>query len=200
MILNNKDILTLDSMHIPFLRLHLISRIVRRYLQRPPTVSQTRKLIILFPTFYNLFLHRFKKKKHFLLLNRPYCLSNSSFYRATHENDSGQQHIYTSNSTGDVDCFTCNLIRVDGGLCLYNEASVSSDGNWLAITCAGPEVPQVYIYSDVSIFMNTSTQSTLKMLTVLREPVAWPRVNHWGYWLNIQTSFYFKHRNEIDLR
>lgn len=71
---------------------------------------------------------------------------NTIWYRANHVNDFAEQHIYSVNAAGEVSCFTCEIRRPDGGECLYNEASVSATGNRISINCAGPDIPQVFIY------------------------------------------------------
>ncbi|XP_026746181.1 venom dipeptidyl peptidase 4-like isoform X2 [Trichoplusia ni] len=68
------------------------------------------------------------------------------WYKATSVEDSAEQHIYSSNASG-VTCFTCNIRREDGGECLYNEAEITDSGDWISINCAGPDVPQVFIYN-----------------------------------------------------
>ncbi|KAL0839372.1 hypothetical protein ABMA28_016105 [Loxostege sticticalis] len=69
------------------------------------------------------------------------------WYKATHVDDSAEQHIYSVNSAGVVSCFTCGITRDDGGQCLYNEATISAGGARLAINCAGPHIPQTFIYN-----------------------------------------------------
>ncbi|XP_028157374.1 venom dipeptidyl peptidase 4-like isoform X2 [Ostrinia furnacalis] len=69
------------------------------------------------------------------------------WYKATHVDDSAEQHIYSVNATGGVSCFTCGITRTDGAACLYNEATLSANGARLAINCAGPEIPQTFIYN-----------------------------------------------------
>nr|XP_026491309.1 venom dipeptidyl peptidase 4-like isoform X1 [Vanessa tameamea]XP_026491310.1 venom dipeptidyl peptidase 4-like isoform X1 [Vanessa tameamea] len=70
---------------------------------------------------------------------------NTIWYKANSENDTSEQHIYTINNNDDVSCFTCNIVRPDGGQCLYNEAVITS-GSRISINCAGPDVPQIYIH------------------------------------------------------
>ncbi|KOB72660.1 putative dipeptidyl-peptidase, partial [Operophtera brumata] len=55
--------------------------------------------------------------------------------------------LWTSEDIINVECFTCDIRRPDGGECLYNEASISQDASTIALTCAGPDVPQVFIYA-----------------------------------------------------
>ncbi|XP_026313820.1 venom dipeptidyl peptidase 4-like [Hyposmocoma kahamanoa] len=69
------------------------------------------------------------------------------WYKATHVNDSAEQHIYTVNSDNIVNCFTCTIQKEDGDPCLYNEAALSPDASRVTINCAGPGVPQVLIYN-----------------------------------------------------
>nr|XP_049696840.1 venom dipeptidyl peptidase 4 isoform X1 [Helicoverpa armigera]XP_049696841.1 venom dipeptidyl peptidase 4 isoform X1 [Helicoverpa armigera]XP_049696842.1 venom dipeptidyl peptidase 4 isoform X1 [Helicoverpa armigera]XP_049696843.1 venom dipeptidyl peptidase 4 isoform X1 [Helicoverpa armigera] len=69
------------------------------------------------------------------------------WYKATSVEDSAEQHIFVANSTG-VFCFTCAIRRPDdGGECLYNEGMLSNSGDRITINCAGPDVPQVFIYN-----------------------------------------------------
>lgn len=69
------------------------------------------------------------------------------WYKATSVNDSAEQHIYSVSSEGTVDCFTCDIAREDGGQCLYNDGIISEDGNRITVNCAGPDLPQVFIYN-----------------------------------------------------
>ncbi|CAH4036499.1 unnamed protein product [Pieris brassicae] len=68
------------------------------------------------------------------------------WYLATKERDATEQHIYsiTSNS---LNCFTCDLRRPDGELCLYNDGVINDDTTRLTLNCNGPNVPQVFIYN-----------------------------------------------------
>ncbi|CAD0244225.1 unnamed protein product [Spodoptera exigua] len=68
------------------------------------------------------------------------------WYKATSVSDSREQHIYSVNSQDEISCFTCNIRRTDGGECLYNEATMSASGDKITINCAGPDVPQIFIY------------------------------------------------------
>jgi len=68
------------------------------------------------------------------------------WYKATSVSDSREQHIFSANSQGHISCFTCNIRRTDGGECLYNEGTVSTSGDRITINCAGPDVPQIFIY------------------------------------------------------
>ncbi|XP_049865198.1 venom dipeptidyl peptidase 4-like [Pectinophora gossypiella] len=68
------------------------------------------------------------------------------WYKATHVDDSAEQHIYTVNATRVISCYTCNIVRDDGGRCLYNEASISQEATRVSVTCGGPDVPKVFIY------------------------------------------------------
>ncbi|CAH0629038.1 unnamed protein product [Chrysodeixis includens] len=68
------------------------------------------------------------------------------WYKATSVEDSAEQHIYSANAIG-VTCFTCSIRREDGGECLFNEAEITDSGDFLSINCAGPDVPQVFIYN-----------------------------------------------------
>ncbi|XP_028167789.1 venom dipeptidyl peptidase 4-like, partial [Ostrinia furnacalis] len=60
---------------------------------------------------------------------------------------SAERYIYSVNATGGVSCFTCGITRTDDAACLYNEATLSANGARLAINCAGPEIPQTFIYN-----------------------------------------------------
>ncbi|CAK1551630.1 unnamed protein product [Leptosia nina] len=71
---------------------------------------------------------------------------NVIWYTATSVTDSSQQHVYSVNGTGTVTCFTCDIVRPDGGRCLYNEAVTNEDASRITVNCAGPNVPQVFIY------------------------------------------------------
>lgn len=69
------------------------------------------------------------------------------WYKATSETDSAEQHIYSVNAGGIVECFTCNITREDGQECLYNDGSISTTGQRIIVNCAGPGVPQVFVYN-----------------------------------------------------
>ncbi|XP_028028564.1 venom dipeptidyl peptidase 4-like isoform X1 [Bombyx mandarina] len=87
------------------------------------------------------------------------------WYRATRVNDPAEQHIYTVNSAREVACFTCEIRRLDGGQCLYNEATISSSGERITINCAGPDVPQVLIFdSSGNLIKEWDTNSELLSL------------------------------------
>lgn len=76
-------------------------------------------------------------------------LYKSSWYKATAVEDSSEQHIYTVNANGVVSCFTCDIEREDGGQCLYNDAIINDEATRITVNCAGPDVPQVFIYDTV---------------------------------------------------
>ncbi|RVE48668.1 hypothetical protein evm_006739, partial [Chilo suppressalis] len=77
------------------------------------------------------------------------------WYEATHVDDTTQQHVYASEASGSVRCFTCNVSRSDGGACLYNEGHLSKDGSRIAVNCAGPHIPQTLIYTTNGTRINT---------------------------------------------
>lgn len=76
---------------------------------------------------------------------------NTIWYKANNENDTAEQHIYSLSANNVLSCFTCNIVRPDGGQCLYNDAKISP-GSKIAINCAGPEIPQIYIYNTNGTF------------------------------------------------
>ncbi|XP_075972694.1 venom dipeptidyl peptidase 4-like isoform X2 [Anticarsia gemmatalis] len=69
------------------------------------------------------------------------------WYKATSVTDSAEQHIFSVTAAGVVSCFTCDIRREDGTECLYNEGSISTSGERIVVNCAGPNVPQVFIYN-----------------------------------------------------
>lgn len=73
----------------------------------------------------------------------------SSYYTATELNNSAVQHVYSiSPTTKSITCLTCDLTSKNGDdNCLYNSAEVSTDSTYLVVTCNGPGVPHISIYS-----------------------------------------------------
>ncbi|KAJ8970898.1 hypothetical protein NQ317_009050, partial [Molorchus minor] len=72
------------------------------------------------------------------------------YYLANNESDSAVQHLYSvSQSTRQVSCLSCSLkSKHNTSLeCSYNTATFSKDASRYALTCAGPDVPQVAIFS-----------------------------------------------------
>lgn len=74
---------------------------------------------------------------------------NFRWYIATSVEDSAYQHLYSVNLDGKISCFTCKIRHSSDSECLYNEAVMSKDGSYIAISCLGPQVPEIYIYSKV---------------------------------------------------
>lgn len=89
------------------------------------------------------------------------------YYLATSEADSAQQHLYrvsTRDSRYKSDCLSCNVRRGtdQGTYCLYNTASFSTNNGHYILTCAGPGVPDISIYSSrVRIFLFVTLNSLL---------------------------------------
>ncbi|CAG4940279.1 unnamed protein product [Colias eurytheme] len=83
---------------------------------------------------------------HTVLEIMTWTANNVIWYKATSVNDSSEQHIYTVSSTGVVTCFTCDVTRTSGGECLYNDAVINEEATRVTVTCAGPDVPQIFIY------------------------------------------------------
>ncbi|XP_018579789.1 venom dipeptidyl peptidase 4 isoform X2 [Anoplophora glabripennis] len=71
---------------------------------------------------------------------------NLIYYLANTANDYAVQHLYSvSVDTKAVQCLTCQEnLSTD---CSYNSAEFSTDGSYYALTCEGPNVPRVSIYS-----------------------------------------------------
>ncbi|GBP03076.1 Venom dipeptidyl peptidase 4 [Eumeta japonica] len=67
------------------------------------------------------------------------------WYKATHVNDSAEQHLYRLRGADSPECFTCG-ISGNYTECLYNDGTVSSDGSKIVVNCGGPGIPQVLIY------------------------------------------------------
>ncbi|KAJ8726850.1 hypothetical protein PYW08_015247 [Mythimna loreyi] len=95
------------------------------------------------------------KKAHTVLDILSWTSENIIWYKATSVNDSAEQHIFSLNSSDEVSCFTCNIRREDGGECLYNEATISTSGDRITVNCAGPNIPQVFIYSTDGTLIRT---------------------------------------------
>ncbi|XP_013161751.1 PREDICTED: venom dipeptidyl peptidase 4-like isoform X1 [Papilio xuthus] len=95
------------------------------------------------------------------------------WYKATHVDDSAEQHIYTVNAAREVTCFTCSIARADGGQCLYNDAFISADTSRVAINCAGPSLPQIFIYDVNGTMLKTwdDNAETSALLTDRQLPV-----------------------------
>lgn len=59
------------------------------------------------------------------------------------------QHLYSvTPDSKQIKCLSCDLKVNNNTLCTYNSADFSPDYSTYAITCAGPDVPQILIYSD----------------------------------------------------
>ncbi|CAH0717358.1 unnamed protein product, partial [Brenthis ino] len=86
--------------------------------------------------------------------------ADTIWYKATSENDTTEQHIYSLSATDELSCFTCNVARSDGGQCLYNEANISP-GSRIAIHCAGPDIPQIFIYDVNGTLINVWEDNSL---------------------------------------
>ncbi|KAJ8960910.1 hypothetical protein NQ318_020209 [Aromia moschata] len=72
------------------------------------------------------------------------------YYLANTESDSAVQHLYTvSPSTSQTKCLTCERKSKHNTSydCSYNTAEFSKDATHYALTCAGPDVPQISIHS-----------------------------------------------------
>lgn len=78
-------------------------------------------------------------------------INNTVWYKGTSENDTAEQHVFRIDPEGKQTCFTCNIKRTDNEPCLYNEALFSPDAKRVTINCAGPGVPQIFIYDTSGI-------------------------------------------------
>ncbi|XP_072941635.1 venom dipeptidyl peptidase 4 [Epargyreus clarus] len=98
--------------------------------------------------------------------------NNIIWYKATHVNDSAEQHIYTVDVTSAVTCFTCDIVRPDGGECLYNDGVVSAGGSRLAVNCAGPNIPQTFIYdtNNTNMFTWDDNQEIANLVSTRETP------------------------------
>ncbi|KAJ8921034.1 hypothetical protein NQ315_015830 [Exocentrus adspersus] len=75
---------------------------------------------------------------------------NLIYYLANTEEDHAVQHLYSvSPDTKSVRCLSCDVTTKQNSStdCSYNTADFSKDGSYYALTCAGPNVPQIAIYS-----------------------------------------------------
>lgn len=79
------------------------------------------------------------------------------YYLATSEHKTGQQHLYRlslSTLNAQPKCLSCDILREpDSTRCLYNTAKFSTDNSYYVLTCAGPGVPEIFIYNRVSIIL-----------------------------------------------
>ncbi|XP_073962425.1 venom dipeptidyl peptidase 4-like [Choristoneura fumiferana] len=98
---------------------------------------------------------------------------NVIWYKATAVEDSSEQHIYTVDASGAVSCFTCDIEREDGGQCLYNDAIINDEASRITVNCAGPDVPQVFIYDTNGTLEHTwdDNSGTVGLLTDRQLPV-----------------------------
>jgi dipeptidyl-peptidase-4 len=73
------------------------------------------------------------------------------YYLATTERDPGQRHLYRvsiHDHNRRSDCLSCEIkSEIDGSNCLYNSAEFSKDNFYYVLTCAGPGIPEIGIYS-----------------------------------------------------
>ncbi|XP_014604197.1 PREDICTED: venom dipeptidyl peptidase 4 isoform X1 [Polistes canadensis] len=73
------------------------------------------------------------------------------YYLATSEHKTEQQHLYRLSLSTTLDtqpkCLSCDILREsDSTRCLYNTAKFSTDNSYYVLTCAGPGVPEIFIY------------------------------------------------------
>ncbi|XP_041972903.1 venom dipeptidyl peptidase 4 [Aricia agestis] len=91
---------------------------------------------------------------HTVLEIMTWTADNVIWYKATHVNDTAEQHVYSVDGSGVITCFTCELQRPDAGSCLYNDAAISASG-LLSINCAGPDVPQIFIHDTNGTYLRS---------------------------------------------
>lgn len=103
------------------------------------------------------------------------------YYLATVPNDPAQQHLFslsTSEKDPKAECLSCEVMSETSGTpCLYNDAKLSPDKSRYILTCAGPSVPDVSIYSNVSCATNERTLA-----------VSFPSTNSHG--IEMSSSFF----------
>lgn len=75
--------------------------------------------------------------------------TNEIFYLANTVNDSSVQHLYSvSVNSKETKCLSCGVKSTYNQTdCLYNVAEFSEDASYYVLTCAGPDVPDVTVYS-----------------------------------------------------
>ncbi|XP_046586430.1 venom dipeptidyl peptidase 4 isoform X1 [Neodiprion lecontei] len=77
--------------------------------------------------------------------------SSLVYYLATATSDPAQQHLYRVNiTTTDFteECLSCGVKSSNEETdCLYNTAKLSTDNSHYILTCAGPGVPEISVYS-----------------------------------------------------
>ncbi|XP_063983371.1 venom dipeptidyl peptidase 4 isoform X3 [Diachasmimorpha longicaudata] len=76
------------------------------------------------------------------------------YYLATVPGDPGQQHLYRVSTLPEKsapECLSCGVKgEVEDTYCLYNEAQLSPDNSHYVLTCAGPGIPDISIYSSMN--------------------------------------------------
>ncbi|KAI8439998.1 hypothetical protein MSG28_001437 [Choristoneura fumiferana] len=66
-----------------------------------------------------------------------------------------------------------SMKREDGGQCLYNDAIINDEASRITVNCAGPDVPQVFIYDTNGTLEHTwdDNSGTVGLLTDRQLPV-----------------------------
>ncbi|XP_053600099.1 venom dipeptidyl peptidase 4-like isoform X2 [Plodia interpunctella] len=92
---------------------------------------------------------------------------NSIWYKATHVDDSAEQHIYKVETAGALSCFTCAVRE-----CGYNDGDLNRAGDLLTVNCLGPNIPQVFIYNTSGDLIRVWADNT--QLTEVVSPLVLP--------------------------
>ncbi|KAJ3655173.1 hypothetical protein Zmor_014310 [Zophobas morio] len=92
---------------------------------------------------------------------------NTIFYLANTANDSAVQHVYSvSVDTKETQCLSCGVKSKNKQIdCLYNVAEFSKDASHYVLTCAGPDVPHISLYSLEKKVIDWNENKELQELT-----------------------------------
>ncbi|KAL2712951.1 venom dipeptidyl peptidase 4 isoform X2 [Vespula squamosa] len=108
--------------------------------------NSSEEVMVLLKIVLPLLLHRCIKEKQQTVIR--FFLR---YYLATSEHKTGQQHLYRlslSTLNAQPKCLSCDILREsDSTRCLYNTAKFSTDNSYYVLTCAGPGVPEIFIYN-----------------------------------------------------
>ncbi|KAL3280819.1 hypothetical protein HHI36_004050 [Cryptolaemus montrouzieri] len=94
------------------------------------------------------------------------------YYQANTQEDSAVQHVYSvSTETKEINCLSCEFKRKNSSKpCLYNTAVFSKDFSYYALSCSGPDVPYIAIYSkDHQRILEWESNDDLYRFTKTRE-------------------------------
>ncbi|CAH0557866.1 unnamed protein product [Brassicogethes aeneus] len=91
------------------------------------------------------------------------------YYLANTAEDSSVQHLYSiSPKTRTPKCLSCDTKANSNKTCTYNTAEFSPDFTNYALTCAGPDVPEINIYSSKNVKLLAWEQNK-NLLNIVRQ-------------------------------